>query len=178
MLIRTKNGQWLQLRTLKTNDYARLAHYLQGLSASSRSRFGPHEFNESGVALHYQHPLHAGYVAIELESEQIVAYVALVWGFLKSDAQRLATYGVEVHPDTDVTYAPSVADAWQNQGLGTLLFQFVCAEMKSRGKKRLILWGGVQNTNTLALAYYRKLGFRYLGSFEYHGWNDDMILEL
>jgi diamine N-acetyltransferase len=178
MLIRTKNGHWLQLRALQASDHTRLSHYLQGLSPASKSRFGPHAFDEASVAQHYQDPYHASYVAIELESEQIVAYAALVWGYLKSDAHRLANYGVQADRDTDVTYAPSVADEWQNLGLGSLLFQFIRAEMKNKAKKRLILWGGVQNTNALALAYYRKLGFRYLGSFEYQGWNDDMILEL
>jgi ribosomal protein S18 acetylase RimI-like enzyme len=178
MLLKSKNSQWLQLRALRPADFANLSDYLQHLSSASKSRFGPHAFDEAGVSQHYQDPYHVGYVAIELETGKIVAYAAVVWGYLKSDAARLESYGVAVFRDTDATYAPSVADEWQNQGLGSKLFLFVCAEMKSAGRKRLILWGGVQNTNTLALAYYRKLGFRYLGSFEYNGWNDDMILDL
>lgn len=76
------------------------------------------------------------------------------------------------------TLAPSVADEWQGRGIGTILFDFVQAQLQAAGIRQLILWGGVQSTNLPAQGFYRKKGFIRLGSFEYHGRNDDMLLEM
>jgi hypothetical protein len=48
-----------------------------------------------------------------------------------------------------------------------------------RGIKTVILWGGVQATNTKAVNFYKKLGYRFIASF----WHDekdnyDMVKEL
>jgi len=71
-----------------------------------------------------------------------------------------------------------VADAWQGYGLANHLLKFILADIKSPGFKRIILWGGVQCSNEPALKFYIKHGFKTLGSFEYNGLNNDMILVL
>jgi len=40
------------------------------------------------------------------------------------------------------------------------------------------LWGGVQRYNEKATRFYLKNGFKRLGSFEYNGWNEDMMLDI
>ncbi|KAF0240536.1 MAG: N-acetyltransferase, partial [Chitinophagaceae bacterium] len=79
---------------------------------------------------------------------------------------------------TDCCFAPSVADNWQNQGVGNALFDFVLEQVLFIGFSRIILWGGVQASNENAIQYYKKLGFETLGSFEYQGLNYDMILNI
>ncbi|TAE53568.1 MAG: GNAT family N-acetyltransferase, partial [Bacteroidetes bacterium] len=51
-------------------------------------------------------------------------------------------------------------------------------EVKASGKRRIILWAGVQGDNEKAKQFYRKQGFRTLGQFDFHGLNYDMVLEL
>jgi len=71
-----------------------------------------------------------------------------------------------------------VADDWQGKGIGQQLLQHVLREMKTLGRRRAILWGGVQSDNQRAVNLYLRNGFRTLGEFEYHGLNSDMILDL
>jgi ribosomal protein S18 acetylase RimI-like enzyme len=58
------------------------------------------------------------------------------------------------------------------------MFSFILWDLIQAGIKRIILWGGVQSSNAHALAFYRRLGFSVLGSFEYYGENLDMVLNL
>jgi ribosomal protein S18 acetylase RimI-like enzyme len=47
------------------------------------------------------------------------------------------------------------------------------------GKRQVALLGGVRKTNSRAMAFYRKLGFQRVATFEWEGiFNDDMLLNL
>lgn len=166
-------------RLLQPSDEHRLLDYLQHLSPETRRRFGPHPFEREAIRAFYQ-PEHQnqGFVAIEPQSESIIAYAIIKHGFLEHDAPRLQGYGLLLNSLTDCTFAPSVADDWQGKGIGSGLFDFIRAQLKEQGKKRLILWGGVQATNERAIAYYLKKGFHRLGTFEYQGPNLDMMLDM
>lgn len=178
MYITTRNNQMIQLRQLSDGDTGTLVSYLSGLSTESRKRFGPHPFDWDSVEAFYRQPENRGYVAVVPESGEIIAYAILRSGFLLHDSARLESYGLTLNHNTDCTFAPSVADSWQNCGIGDLLFQFIRSEMKENGLKRIILWGGVQADNDKAVNFYRKNGFQALGCFEYNGLNLDMALEL
>ena len=78
----------------------------------------------------------------------------------------------------DFTIAPSVADHYQSKGIGSKMLQFVIDDIKAKGAKRLVLWGGVQKTNVKAIRFYSKFGFNTLGEFDYNGLNLDMSLDL
>lgn len=169
----------VELRRLEPNDFGRLYDYLQNLSAESKRRFGPHSFDRQSIEDFYQKPEEQlGYLALDPATRAIVAYAIVKVGFFEHDRFRLEGYGLKLDSRTDCNYAPSVADAWQGCGLGNAMFQQIKSDLSAGGITRMILWGGVQSDNEKAIRFYRKNGFKTLGSFEYHGMNEDMILEI
>lgn len=151
---------------------------MQALGPISRQRFGPHLYDAASIATFYQDPFSVwGYLAKVVQEPAILAYSIVKRGFLEHDRSRLETYGLSLDPRRDCTFAPSVADAWQGQGIGVDLFKHIQADLAQLGIQRMVLWGGVQEGNEPALRYYSKLGFRMLGTFEHAGKNWDMVLE-
>lgn len=170
-----KNNKEVQFRSIDVNDIDLLSEYLTLLSDETRSRFGPHGFDLHSLIAFFKIPAHLGYVAIDDKTGEIVAYSVVKLGYLEHDSSRLSGYGVKPDHRIDSTFAPSVADAWQGFGVGNKLFQFVLEDLRSRGLKRIILWGGVQKSNEKAVNFYLRNQFRILGEFEYNGWNYDMM---
>lgn len=168
----------IHFRSLESGDLDRLLHYLNTLSPETRNRFGPHGYDRQAVIDFYRGSDHFGYVAINHLDGAIIGYAILKQGFLEHDQPRLSSYGLSLHPDTDATFAPSLADAWQSRGIGKTFLQYILEHLPSVQINRLILWGGVQAGNERAVAYYLKNQFRILGEFEYHGRNFDMIRDL
>jgi GNAT superfamily N-acetyltransferase len=178
MMLRIKET-YVELRRLSPEDFGILYDYLQNLSAESKKRFGPHSFERQAIADFYQHSEeHLGYVAIDNTTHEIIAYAILKIGFFEHDRFRLEGCGLKLDSRTDCNYAPSVADAWQGCGLGNAMFQQIKSDLSAKGIRRMILWGGVQSDNEKAIRFYRKNGFQTLGTFAYHGWNEDMILDI
>lgn len=156
-----------------------LYNYLQELSPLSRSRFGPHAYDlESLRQFYFGNNAPAAFMVRHAVNGSLIAYAILKTGFLEHDAPRLQSYGIQLDAETDSTLAPSVADAWQSKGIGSALLEYIIHEARSKGIRRIILWGGVQSGNTHAVRLYQKFGFRTLGSFEYYGENLDMVLEI
>ncbi len=178
MIVQTKDGREVFLRMATTADIPALSAYLLGLSDATKQRFGPHAFGEPALYHFYNDPAHTGYTAHDMTTLQIVAYSVVKKGYLLHDADRLQSLGVVPHHTTDAAFAPSVADAWQNAGLGMHLLQFVIRCVQGQGIQRLILWGGVQCSNEKAVNFYKRAGFQILGQFEYNGSNYDMVLDL
>lgn len=166
------------LQVLQPAHVPALAQYLQGLSALTRSRFAPHAADEAGIRAFYEGPQpHTGYVA-RLPGGQLAGYFVVRRSYLPHDAARWHAYGYPLHPVTDFTLAPSVADAWQGKGLAGPMLQWVEAQCQLLGARRLLLWGGVQAANAAAVRFYEKHGFVHAGSFEHHGTNHDMYKHL
>ncbi len=178
MVIQT-NKDGLLLRRLQLSDCGKLACYWQQLSDATRSRYAPHPFD-----IHILQRLYAngqgyrGYIAIDNHSQNIVAYAGVKIGGWEPDAPRLQGYDLTLNPAADASFAPSVADAWQGQGIGKQLLQYIKTDLMDTEITRLILWGGVQSTNQQAARYYRRQGFVTVGRFEYHGQNEDMVLDI
>jgi ribosomal protein S18 acetylase RimI-like enzyme len=154
-----------------------LLEYLHQLGADTRMRFAPHPFTQEALNDLFirQSFRYEGHIACI--HDQIVAYNIIRRGWPVYDQPRLKLYGLQADDRTDALFAPSVADAWQGKGIGSQLWDFTITRLQQQGFRRLLLWGGVQSSNTRALRYYTKKGFRQLGSFEYHGLNHDMLLE-
>jgi GNAT superfamily N-acetyltransferase len=169
----------LSFRRLHSSDESNLLEYLYALNQLSSSRFGPHPFTKEALRDFY-HPYqpHTGYIAVENETGNIAANFIIRKGPLPHDVSRLQSYGISLNNEKDFTFAPSVADTWQNRGIGTPLLQYIIGDVKTKGAKRLLLWGGVKSENLQAIRFYSKNGFEVLGKFEYNGWNTDMILNL
>ena len=179
MIAQTKNNRKILLRRLISADFDKLSDYLHQLSPETLRRFGPHGFDKEAIRDLFENThTHIGCIGLESETSEIIAYSILKIGYLEHDSFRLQSYGLALDMETDCTFAPSVADAWQSLGVGNCMFQFVLSELKALRVKRIILWGGVQADNDKAVNYYLQNGFRILGEFEYNGRNFDMISEI
>ncbi len=179
MKIKAKNNHTILLRKLVSDDIDKLCEYLNLLGSDTLKRYGPHRFDKESVIEIYKHSdEYEGYIAQDIESSEFIAYSVIKMGYLEHDGSRLHSYGLLPDETTDCTFAPSVADQWQSQGVGNALFNFLLRDLKTKGIRRIILWGGVQNDNKKAVNYYIKNGFKKVGHFEHNGPNDDMILDI
>ena len=172
------DGRLYHFQLFDKDHVEKLEKYLAGLSIESKNRFGPHEFNAESLLQLLNSPLYTQFIAINYVDDEVVAYTIVKSGWVDFDGERLRSYGL--YPEeTDFTIAPSVADAYQNKGMGTAFFNYQIRNLKSYAfMRRLILWGGVQKRNERAVQFYNKLGFQLLGEFEHNGSNFDMMLEV
>jgi len=178
-MIFESNHRKVNIRKLETSDFDALILYFQNLSESTKKRFGPHAFDKQTLIDLYAAPTDfIGFIAVETDTGIIVAYMIIKTDYLQHDSFRLQSYGLTPDHETDCTFAPSVADLWQSSGLGSAMFGYIIQYLKASGKSRIILWGGVQSNNEKAINFYKKHGFCVLGQFEYHGMNEDMIMDL
>ncbi len=177
-IFKHKTNELIETKQIQADPAKILRSYLDALSIETRQRFGPHAYDNASIESFYKEKNNAGYVLFRTHENKVIAYATIHKGFLLHDSARLSAYGLVLSQDTDYTYAPSVADAWQGKGHGKQLFDHILEKIRPEGAKRIILWGGVQNENERAVRYYEKLGFQTLGYFEYHGWNRDMVYTL
>ena len=113
------------------------------------------------------------------EGKNIVAYMLVRQGMIEWDLNRYTTRNQSYDHTTSVTFAPSVADAWQSTGLGSLMNNLIEEDLKEKNIKNIILWGGVQATNEKAIHYYKKIGYQFIASFWHDGKdNHDMVKQL
>ncbi len=179
MKITLKNNSKITINKLSKNDPDKLFNYLNDLSEDTKSKFGPHSFDIKTVKeiCEEQDKKFLSFIAKNKE-EKIVAYIVMKLGILEHDSERLESYGLKLDRKNDVTFAPSIIEEYQNLGLGSKMFLHVLKELKKRNSKKILLWGGVQKRNDLAIGFYKKAGFRKLGEFEWGGVNVDMVLEI
>jgi GNAT superfamily N-acetyltransferase len=177
--LRLKDNKKIGIRLLIDTDGDRLFQYLSLLSAESRSRFGPHPFDSdtiNNICLHLQTGIKR-YIAVS--ENRIISYMLIQNGLIDADRQRYSNKNIYFDETTTVTYAPSVADDFQNSGLGSAMFDSIINDLKEGGYKTVVLWGGVQATNARAVHFYEKHGFQHMGSFWHDGKdNYDMIKTL
>lgn len=163
-----KNGAEVIIRLTQEYDAPYLLAYFESLSEASKTRFAPHPFDEKTAQLicsdGYSDIRY--YIAEHTKTHDIIAYALLKLGVLKKDLERYATYDMPLDEALTCTYAPSVADAFHNQGLGSLLFEHILVDAYFLGKKYMVLWGGVQASNEQALHFYHKKGFQQIGAFQ------------
>lgn len=181
MNYKLKNGKAVEVRLLEPGDSEKLFEYFdQRLSKESKSRFGPHSFDREIINAICQNPDEETirYVALD-EGKNIVAYMLVRQGMIEWDLNRYTTRNQSYDHTTSVTFAPSVADAWQSTGLGSLMNNLIEEDLKEKNIKNIILWGGVQATNEKAIHYYKKIGYQFIASFWHDGKdNHDMVKQL
>jgi GNAT superfamily N-acetyltransferase len=178
-----RSGALMLIRPLRADDAARLWDYFGRLSAQTRSRYGPHPFDEATaneICATLDHSALLRLVATVLDDggERIIAYTLLQMGVREDDEQRYAGLGIPLDPHTDCTLAPSVADEHQNQGIGGEMMRHILQVAPRMGRRRIVLWAGVQATNDRAVHFYTRSGFRKVGEFFTDKNNYDMILDL
>jgi GNAT superfamily N-acetyltransferase len=164
-----KNNKTVLVRQLEPGDKQSLYNYLQLLSAESRSRFGPHPFDWPAIQAIFDQTDESikRYIAISEPANAMVAYMLIKQGMIEADQLRYAERNQCFDKHKTVTFAPSVADAWQNTGLGTAMAACIEKELRERSINKIILWGGVQASNLKAVNFYKKAGYKFIASFWY-----------
>lgn len=179
MIILSKYNKEFVMRQLHETDYPLLQDYLSSLSYSTTERFGPHGFDMPSIRKAYRDffPLW-GFVALDCREQQVVAYTLIKLGLIAHERERLRAYPGEGADEHLATYAPSVADHWQGQGLAAAMLKAITPQLRQRGIRGLVLWGGVMADNQPAIRFYNRQGFQTLGQFEHNGTNLDMVLKI
>ncbi|HEX2915582.1 MAG TPA: GNAT family N-acetyltransferase [Chloroflexia bacterium] len=176
-------GEQVRLRFLQKEDAESLGEYLRSLSAESKGRFGPHAFDQATVAqiCNNLNPLESLRVIALTDNAtpKVIGYMILVMGVSEAEKVRYNQLGLSLNSQTDATFAPSIADDYQNKKLGSAMMVYLVEVAQQIGLKHLVLMGGTQATNPRAIHFYEKFGFKKVGEFEYNNLNNyDMILTL
>lgn len=176
-----KDGEKIIFRPLVRNDYAAFGFFLDSLSEETRKKYGPHPLNSEEAKnicdnLNYSEMLR---IVLINSKEEIVGYMILSFQFRDSQLLRYEDYKIPIVKGRDACIAPVIADRYQNKGVGSILLQKTLELAKSLGVGQIILWQGTQVTNTRAIHFYEKFGFKKIGEFERYGTNNcDMYLNL
>jgi diamine N-acetyltransferase len=176
-----KTGESVEIRLLENTDNEKLFEYFeQHFSEESKSRFGPHPFDRDTINAFCKDPDKEiiRYIATDKKGD-IIAYMLIQQGMIEWDKKRYAERNQFYDHSTSVTFAPSVADAWQSSGVGWAMNSVIEHDLEKRNIQTIILWGGVQATNGKALNFYKKLGYQFIASF-WHNEKDnhDMVKQL
>ncbi|GAB5380165.1 MAG: hypothetical protein Alis3KO_24740 [Aliiglaciecola sp.] len=172
------------IRRLTNVDGLALADYFLQMSNQTKQYFGPHPLdadyaqklclpdqiaNDTDVRL---------VIVNQEEPSKIFGYFIVQVDVSENELCRYEEYGLPLAESKVVSYAPSMAEAMIGKGLGSQVFEIICKELIRLHYSTVVLMGGVQKRNTLAVHYYQKFGFKHVGSYYTEVENLDMILQL
>jgi GNAT superfamily N-acetyltransferase len=163
-------GLPLTIRPLQPEDRYILGVYFLGLSEETKSWYGPHPFDQPTADrlcadIDYTQIIRLIGILPQAGDEQVVAYFILHLGIYPDEIERYARQNLRLDPQIDCLVAPSITDAWQNHGLGTLVMRHTLDVAHRLGRRRVALMGGVFVANQRAVHFYRKMGFRTISTF-------------
>jgi len=166
--IRAADGTAVIFRPLTAADAGILGAYFCGLSQDTINRYGPHSFDQAQAdklcaEINYNEIIRMIAVQGEGGDASVIAYYIFQPYLSSVELERYASVGIALDLRQGCLIAPSVADAFQNRGLGTPLMQHMVAVAKRLGFSKMLLMGGVYLSNERAVHYYRKVGFRESG---------------
>jgi len=176
-------GEAMTFRVLREDDGVLFGRYLAGLSPATRSCFSPHKFTMA-TAAHLcatTDPSRRVRIAVTRQQDtrqEMIAYYILTLSVPESTARRFEGYGIALDGAQDCQFAPSVADSYQNGGLGTVIGGRVIELARRLQRRLMVLQGGTQLANVRGIHYYGKLGFCKVGEFTTQVGNQDMVLAL
>jgi diamine N-acetyltransferase len=159
----------VMVRPLLRSDGAALGAYFLGLSEETRRRFGPHPLDQATAdnlctTINVAEALRLVAVALGPAPQEIIAYFILLLDVTEDERARYSQSGIALHSQTDCTVAPSVADRYQNSGLGSRCFEHLIELARRLGRQRMLLLGGTQASNQRAIHFYAKHHFQTIGS--------------
>jgi ribosomal protein S18 acetylase RimI-like enzyme len=181
--VTTGAGEEVLFRPLAMDDTKLLGVYFINLSAETRDMFGPHPFDQKTAdrlceELDPRETLRMIGIS-EMEGRpRVVGYFLLRFGIPEGTIQRYRGFGFDLDDAQDCLIAPSVADDYQDRGLGSLLFRETIEIARREGRRHVVLMGGVRSVNERGIYFYEKFGFVIAGEFESRGNNFDMYLTL
>jgi len=166
----------IHCRRVNREDANALARYLRQLSPQTKCYFAPHPFDMDTLASICKESYDGLQAFICLKDEVIVGYAVIKKGYSEGELYRFPGYAINMNPETDYLLAPSVADDFQSQGIGSIMLAFIETELEKISAEKMVLWGGVQLRNERAVRYYTKNGFKVLGEFHHEGLDNlDMV---
>lgn len=160
----------LLLRTLNADDETKLAEFIGGLSPITKHFYSYNEPNEVIAkeicdAIGKYDKLR---FVLELDdTHDLIGLFEISLDIPEPDMKRYQSYGVKLTP-SDCRFGPLLRDDYQSKGLGSLVLTVIIDIAKKLGRNRIILWGGVHQTNAQAIRFYQKNDFRIVGSFTNH----------
>lgn len=160
------SGETLTFRPLLPDDAAPLAQFLTALSPQTCAcaTFAGYDLTtaqELCAAIARYDKLRL----VATTAERIVALFELSFDLTADDIARYQSYGLPLDAATTCRFGPTIADDYQNRGLGSLLLPHVLDLARRFDRRRIILWGGVMTGNQRAVHYYQKNGFQLVGQF-------------
>ena len=179
-----RSGAGAALRFLSDDDADLLGAYFATLSPRTRDFYGPHPFDQETadrVCLETRTDTEAVRLVVTVsdgDGARIIAYFIVGFRMQDSDRKRYAARGMPLDDRSDAYLAPSVADAYQDTGVGSAVMGHLVPWLRGLGRRRLMLLGGVQQGNERAIAFYRKWGLRIVGDFQTRKACYDMIAPL
>jgi diamine N-acetyltransferase len=168
------NGDTVTIRSLAAEDGAALFDYFQAFPEESKGFFGPHAFDRETLeqCCHNQSEHYMPLVAVH--EGRIVAYFILCLHVSAAELERMPGWA-EVKP---ASVAPSALPESRGTGLTPVMMETLFARARQAGKTHAVLMGGMHTTNTRALGFYFKCGFRVIGEWGTDPVHYDMGLEL
>lgn len=171
--ITSPEGLTLTFRPVEATDAPALGRYFLDLSAETKSLYGPHPFDQATAdrlcaEIDYAHTIR---MVGEHRDGEIIAYFILQMTIPEYEMNRYTGYGITLEPSLGCLVAPSVADAYQNQGIGSPLMRHILQVARRMQKRYVLLMGGVYAHNLRAVHFYQKHGFKQVGVFE-PSWKD------
>ncbi|MFE5685347.1 GNAT family N-acetyltransferase [Streptomyces sp. NPDC056512] len=166
--LRLHDGSKAVLRPLVHADAEHLAGFLEGLSPESR-RLSTFDGYDLAAARELCDAI-ARYDKLRLvledeSSARLVGLFELSLALTAGDIARFRAAGIHLSEQTDCRFGPTLADAYQGSGVGSLVLPLVMEAVRRLGRTRVILWGGVLADNPRALRFYEKNGFQLVGPF-------------
>lgn len=176
-----KEGQKYLFREIAAEDGMKLGDYFVSLSEETTSRFGPHSLTRDyakDLCKNIGNDQTVRYILIDSDSGEIAGYFILQYEIPHHDIERYYEYEVQLVPRLDPLFAPSIGDRYQNRGLASAVMPFIIREAECKGARSIVLMGGTQVTNDIAIAFYEKQGFKKFGEYQTEIVNYDMMLVL
>ncbi len=163
------SGEAVLLRPLECNDVEIFTKFLENLSLQTREFYNLESYDvvmakELCDAINRYDKLR--FVAVSKATGKMIALFEYSFGIPENDRKRFLTYIPEFNFNDMCRVGPCISDDYQNRGVGSTLFPFLIDIASQFGKKQMILWGGVLSHNKRAINFYRKNGFRELGTFK------------
>jgi GNAT superfamily N-acetyltransferase len=172
------DGTQYIFRKLEKADSPLLATYFPGLSKETQSRFGPHPLTAEHAEklCRLKQDSADRFVLLTESQDEIIGYFIVEYGDAPDEAKRYQAQGIDLNPKLDPTFAPSMADAYQNKSLASRVMPLVIDAVREKGARSLVLMGGTQESNHRAIAFYEKFGFKRYGGYQSDVYNHDMRL--
>ncbi len=134
MTIRGKSGAEFLFRKLARSDAALLGAYFLSLSKETQSKYGPHPLTaeHAGKLCQTAQDTADRFIVLEKNQNEIIGYFIVEYGDAPDEANRYRAQGIDLESMRDPIFAPSMADAYQNKGIASLVMPLIIDAVKKK----------------------------------------------